>query len=94
MATALALARHILVKTQNEAEQLKQRLAKGDDFAKLAKKHSGCKSARGGGDLGEVKPGQMIKIIDQVIFKKPILTVYGPIKTQFGYHLVHVVYRD
>ncbi|WP_019529122.1 peptidylprolyl isomerase [Dasania marina] len=91
---ATALARHILVKTQEEAEQLKKRIAKGDDFGKLAKKHSLCKSGRRSGDLGEVKPGQMVKVIDQVIFKQPILTVHGPIKTQFGFHLVQVVYRD
>jgi peptidyl-prolyl cis-trans isomerase C len=91
---ATALARHILVKTKEEAEQLKKRLAKGDDFGKLAKKHSTCKSGRRGGDLGEVRPGQMVKAIDQVIFKKPILEVHGPIKTQFGFHLVHVVFRD
>ncbi len=91
---ASALARHILVKTKEEADKLKQRLDKGDDFGKLAKKHSTCKSGRRGGDLGEVRPGQMVKAIDQVIFKKPILTVHGPIKTQFGFHLVHVVFRD
>jgi peptidyl-prolyl cis-trans isomerase C len=91
---ATALARHILVKTKEEADKLKQRLDKGDDFGKLAKKHSTCKSGRRGGDLGEIRPGQMVKVIDQVIFKKPILTVHGPIKSQFGFHLVHVVYRD
>ena len=91
---ASALARHILVKTKEEAEQLKKRLDQGADFGKLAKKHSTCKSRRQGGDLGEVRPGQMVKTIDQVIFKKPILQVHGPIKTQFGFHLVHVVYRD
>ena len=57
----MALARHILVKTAEEAEQLKRRLAKGEDFSKLAKKHSLCKSGRKGGDLGEVRPGQMVK---------------------------------
>ena len=91
---ATALARHILVKTKEEAEQLKKRLAKGDDFSKLAKKYSMCNSAKRGGDLGEVRPGQMVKPIDNVIFKKPILKVHGPVKSQFGFHLVHVVYRD
>lgn len=89
-----AMARHILVKTKDEAEQLKQRLAKGEDFAKLAKKHSTCNSAKRGGDLGEVKPGQMVKSIDNVIFKKPTNKVHGPIKSQFGYHLVEVYFRD
>ena len=91
---AMALARHILVKSKPEAETIKARLAKGDDFGKLAKKHSTCQSARCGGDLGEVRPGQMVKAIDQFIFKKSILKVHGPVKTQFGFHLVQVVYRD
>jgi peptidyl-prolyl cis-trans isomerase C len=89
-----ALARHILVKTQAEAEKLKQRLAKGEDFAKLAKKHSICNSGKRGGDLGEVRPKQMVKPIDNVIFRKPTNQVHGPIKSQFGFHLVEVIFRD
>tara|TARA_R110001583_G_scaffold10128_2_gene47240 strand:+ start:1007 stop:1285 length:279 start_codon:yes stop_codon:yes gene_type:complete len=91
---ALAMARHILVKTQNEAEQLKQKLAKGADFALLAKKHSLCASKKRGGSLGEVRPGQMVRAVDQVIFKKPLNQVHGPVKTQFGFHLIEVVFRD
>lgn len=91
---ASALARHILVKTSEEALQLKQKLAKGGDFGKLAKKHSTCKSGRRGGDLGDIRPGQMVKVIDQVIFKKALLEIHGPIKTQFGFHLVQVMFRD
>ncbi|MCY1292442.1 Peptidyl-prolyl cis-trans isomerase C [compost metagenome] len=91
---AKALARHILVKTEAEAEQLKKRLDKGEDFAVLAKKHSICPSAKRGGDLGEVRPGQMVRVIDQVIFKKPVRVIHGPVKSQFGYHLVQVFFRD
>ena len=91
---ALAMARHILVKTQNEAEQLKQKLAKGADFALLAKKHSLCASKKRGGSLGEVRPGQMVRAVDQVIFKKPLNQVHGPVKTLFGFHLIEVVFRD
>lgn len=89
-----ALARHILVKTVEEAEKLKQRIAKGEDFAKIAKKNSLCKSKRLGGDLGDVRPGQMVKPIDKIIFNGEILKVHGPIKSQFGFHLVEVVFRD
>lgn len=89
-----AQARHILVKTAEEAEQLKQRIAKGEAFDVLAKKYSTCPSGKRGGDLGEVRPGQMVGAIDQVIFKKPLRTVHGPIKSKFGYHLVQVFYRD
>ena len=90
---AIAMARHILVKTIDEAEKLKQRLARGEDFAKLAKKHSTCNSAKKGGDLGEVRPGQMVKSIDNIIFKKPTNKIHGPVKSQFGYHLVEVYFR-
>lgn len=90
----MAMARHILVKTKEQAEQLKQKLASGADFALLAKKHSSCPSKKKGGDLGEVRPGQMVKAVDQVIFKKPLKQIHGPVKTQFGYHLIQVIFRD
>ncbi|RDE19138.1 peptidylprolyl isomerase [Motiliproteus coralliicola] len=90
----LALARHILVKTQAEAEQLKQKLAKGADFGQLAKRHSLCPSKKRGGDLGEIRPGQMVRAVDQVIFKKPLHQVHGPVKTKFGFHLIEVIFRD
>lgn len=89
-----AQARHILVKTVAEAEQIKQRLAKGEAFDVLARKFSTCPSGKRGGDLGEVRPGQLVGAIDQVIFKKPLRVVHGPIKTRFGFHLVQVFYRD
>lgn len=88
-----ACARHILVKTKEEAEAIKKKLAGGADFATLAKKHSLCNSAKRGGDLGEFGPGQMVKAFDNVVFKKPVLTVHGPIKTKFGYHLIETIYR-
>lgn len=72
-----AQARHILVKTAEEAEQLKQRIAKGEAFDVLAKKYSTCPSGKRGGDLGEVRPGQMVGAIDQVIFKSPCAPCTG-----------------
>ncbi len=91
---ARAGARHILVKTKAEADALKQQLAKGADFATLAKKHSTCNSAKKGGDLGEFSPGTMLKAFDNVGFKKALLTVHGPVKTKFGFHLIETIYRD
>jgi len=91
---ARAAARHILLKTKEEAEKIKQQLAKGGDFAKLAKKHSICPSAKKGGDLGEFGPGQMVKAFDNVVFKLPVLKIHGPIKTKFGYHLIQTIYRN
>jgi len=89
-----AMAKHILVKTMQEAEQLKQLLEKGESFAKLARKFSLCPSRKRDGDLGEIFPGQLVKPIENIIFKKEMLKVHGPIKTQFGYHLVVVYFRS
>ncbi|WP_281648909.1 peptidylprolyl isomerase [Parendozoicomonas sp. Alg238-R29] len=91
---ALACARHILVKTREEAEKLKVRLAKGEDFGKLAKQYSQCNSRKRGGDLGEFRPGMMVKAFDDVVFKKPVLKVHGPVKTKFGFHLIETIYRQ
>jgi peptidyl-prolyl cis-trans isomerase C len=88
-----AMARHILVKTEAEAAALKERIAAGEAFDVLAKKYSTCPSGKKGGDLGEVRPGQ-VRAVDQVIFKKPLREVHGPVKTQFGYHLIQVFYRE
>ena len=90
----IANARHILVKTKEEADKLKKRLAAGEDFSKLAKKYSKCNSAKRFGDLGQVTPGQMLKPVDTIIFKKKTNVVHGPVKTKFGYHLVEVVFRS
>ena len=90
-----ACARHILVKTKEEAEAIKKQLANGKDFGLLAKKHSLDKSsAKKGGELGEFGPGKMLKAFDNVVFKKPVLTVHGPVKTKFGYHLIETIYRS
>ncbi len=91
---ASAAAVHILVKTQKEALEIKAKLAKGGNFAQLAKRYSICPSKKKGGDLGEFRRGQMVKAFDDVVFKKELLTVHGPIKTKFGYHLIKTLYRS
>lgn len=88
-----AAALHILVKTRAEADALKQKLAKGASFAELARRHSLCPSGKRGGDLGEFKRGQMVPPFDKAVFQGELLAVLGPIKTQFGYHLIKVLYR-
>lgn len=90
----MACAIHILVETQQQAQEIKTLLAKGGDFASLAKKHSLCPSKKKGGNLGEFKRGQMVKAFDEVVFKRPLLKVHGPIKTKFGYHLIKTLYRS
>ncbi|BDX08191.1 peptidylprolyl isomerase [Planctobacterium marinum] len=89
-----ASAYHILVKTKEEAEKLKQQLSNGANFQQLAKKHSICPSRKRGGDLGEFNRGDMVKAFDDVVFKKALLEVHGPVKTKFGFHLIKTVYRS
>ena len=90
---ASATARHILVATEKKCLDVKKKLDKGVAFAKMAKAHSTCPSGKKGGALGEFKPGQMVKEFDKVVFSAPIGEVQGPVKTEFGYHLVEVTQR-
>jgi len=89
-----AVASHILISTEAEALDLKQKIADGDSFADLAKEHSTCPSGNSGGSLGEFGQGDMVPEFDAVIFGElPIGEVSDPIKTQFGYHLIEVQKR-
>ena len=90
---ARAAARHILVSTEAQCNDLKKQIAEGADFAALAKQHSSCPSGREGGALGTFSPGQMVREFDQVVFSAPVGVVQGPVKTQFGFHLVEVTHR-
>jgi len=88
-----AQASHILVDTKEKCEKLKQKIADGEDFVDIAKEHSSCPSGKQGGDLGEFDPGQMVKEFDEVVFSSEINVVHGPVKTQFGYHLLKITSR-
>lgn len=89
-----AKARHILVATEEVCQTLKEKIAGGADFAELAKEYSQCPSGRRGGDLGSFGPGQMVPEFDHVCFNEAVGVVHGPVKTQFGYHLVEVTERS
>jgi peptidyl-prolyl cis-trans isomerase C len=90
---ASAAARHILVETEAACADLKKQIDGGTDFAELAKEHSTCPSGAKGGALGTFGPGQMVKEFDEVVFSAPVGEVQGPVKTQFGYHLLEVTHR-
>lgn len=84
-------ARHILVKTQEEAEAIIKELEGGADFAELAKTKSTGPSGPKGGDLGTFGKGQMVPefetaafALDKGAFSKE------PVKTQFGFHIIKV----
>ena len=88
-----AAARHILVNTEEECLKLKNEIEAGTDFAESAKKYSKCPSGTEGGSLGEFHPGQMVPEFDKVVFNEEIRKVHGPVKTQFGYHLIEITSR-
>ncbi|MEO2018161.1 MAG: peptidylprolyl isomerase [Fuerstiella sp.] len=91
---ATAAARHILVPDEAKCLGLKAKIEGGTDFADVAKEHSECPSSAKGGDLGTFSKGQMVPEFDQVVFNEDLNTVHGPVKTQFGYHLLEITARS
>lgn len=82
-------ARHILLKTEDEAKAVIAELDSGKDFAELAKTKSTGPSAPNGGDLGFFGRGQMVPAFEQAAFAldKGTYTT-DAVKTQFGYHVI------
>ena len=91
---AVASARHILVDSEAQCLDLKDKIEQGEDFAELAILHSNCPSGLDGGALGEFGPGMMVPEFDKVVFSAPLNQVQGPVQTQFGYHLLEVTSRS
>jgi peptidyl-prolyl cis-trans isomerase C len=86
-------ASHILVKTENEALGiLKKIVSKEITFEEGAKQFSLCPSKRQGGSLGSFERGMMVPEFDEVCFneKNKVGDITGPIKTQFGFHLIKI----
>jgi len=88
-----ATARHILVESEAKCLQVKAEIESGANFTDAAKKYSSCPSSAQGGDLGSFRPGQMVKEFDEIVFSGDLNKVLGPVKTQFGYHLIEVTNR-
>ena len=89
-----AEARHILVESEEQCQQLKDEIASGKDFTEVAMAHSQCPSKSNGGALGSFGPGQMVPEFDRVVFNEAVNEVHGPIQTQFGWHLVEITSRS
>jgi len=81
-------ASHILVSNIEEANHVMNELKKGKDFGELAKKFSNCPSREDGGDLGFFGKGQMVPEFEKAAFSMNPGEVKGPVKTQFGYHII------
>ena len=90
---AWATARHILVDSEEKCNELKSEIDGGIPFEDIAKANSQCPSGAQGGDLGQFGPGQMVPEFDKVVFNGDVGVLYGPVKTQFGYHLLEVTGR-
>ena len=85
--------RHILfAKDQKQkAEDVKKQLEDGADFAKLAKEYSQDPgSAEKGGDLGCLGKGETVPPFEEAAFGAEEGEIVGPVKTQFGYHILEV----
>ena len=90
---AWATARHILVDSEVKCNELKTEIENGKSFEEIAKANSQCPSGASGGDLGQFGPGQMVPEFDKVVFSGDVGVLYGPVQTQFGYHLLEVTAR-
>jgi peptidyl-prolyl cis-trans isomerase C len=89
--TSQIRASHILVKTEAEAEEVLARLKKGEKFEDIARKESMDKSsARNGGDIGYFSRGQIVPEFEKAAASLKIGEISGPVKTQFGYHIIKV----
>lgn len=91
---AKATARHILVETEEVCLDLKQQIENGKDFAQVAAEFSACPSGAQGGSLGEFGQGRMVPEFDAVVFSEELNKVHGPVKTDFGYHLIEITSRE
>lgn len=96
-------ARHLLVEltpTRDEsqararAEQARQRLQQGDDFAAVAREFSDDRgSAMNGGELGWVRPGQTVPAFEEAMGSLGPNQISEPVRSQFGYHIIEVLER-
>ena len=81
-------AKHILVKTLNEAVALRQLIVDGTPFESAAMQSSLCPSKANGGDLGTFKSGMMVKPFEDAVVSMEVGALSHPVQTQFGYHLI------
>lgn len=89
--TSQIKASHILVKSEDEARKILERLKKGEKFPDIARKESLDKgSAQNGGDLGYFSRGQMIPAFEKAAAALKVGELSSPVKTEYGYHIIKV----
>lgn len=91
---AMVHAKHILVEDEQKCAEILEEIQKGEKpFEDAAASYSTCPSSAQGGDLGEFGRGRMVKEFEDAAFATEPGNITGPVKTQFGYHLIKVVSR-
>lgn len=83
-------AKHILVEKEVQAKEILSEIKARKSFEDAAKEYSTCPSKEKGGDLGYFKKGQMVPEFEKAAFEAAVGELTGPVKTQFGYHLILV----
>lgn len=83
-------ANHILVDTEEKAQDILKEINEGLEFGEAAKKYSSCPSKDRGGELGSFTRGKMVPEFEEAAFKMNSGDISDPVKTQFGYHLIKV----
>ncbi len=90
MTPQLLRGSHILVKTEEEANQIKAQLDAGADFEEIARAQSLDATAKRGGDLGFFQKGQFVPEFEEKAFQMKKGEISGPVKSQFGYHIIKI----
>ncbi len=81
-------ASHILVDSEEKANEILEDITDGLSFEDAAAQYSSCPSKQAGGALGQFGRGQMVKEFEDAVFSMQVGEISEPIKTQFGYHII------
>ena len=96
-ARTMATAQHVLVPTQEEADQILNEINQGLDFGEAAAKYSTCPSGKKAspdqGLIGPFGKGQMVPEFEQCCFREEVGKVHGPVQTKFGFHIIKILRR-
>lgn len=88
-------ASHILVDSEDKAKEILAKIESGEiSFEDAARESSTCPSGKAGGTLGEFTKGQMVPEFDTAVFSMEVGELRGPVKTQFGFHLIKLTAKN